>query len=105
MQGHSRHANTRIASIFGGVARAGHFFDANFTLATLAFLSSRLLGPSRHAREHRALLKRLAHDCKTVVDTRNRVISAATVLQRAWRHHWVRRLRKLERGETDIWLL
>lgn len=40
-----------------------HVFDRDFVLASVAFLCSRLLGPSRQAR-------------------------AATVVQRAWRGHW-----------------
>ncbi|RMZ76198.1 hypothetical protein DV737_g4919, partial [Chaetothyriales sp. CBS 132003] len=46
-----------------GAAGKHHIFDRDFTLASLAFLCSRLLGPSKRAR-------------------------AATVLQRAWRRRW-----------------
>ncbi|RMZ92328.1 hypothetical protein DV736_g418, partial [Chaetothyriales sp. CBS 134916] len=46
-----------------GAAGKHHIFDRDFTLASLAFLCSRLLGPSKRAR-------------------------AATVLQKAWRSRW-----------------
>ena len=34
---------------------------------------------------------KIAHDCKAVLDTRNRVIGAARVLQGAWREYLTRR--------------
>ena len=35
----------------------------------------------------RVVLKRLAYDCRAVFETRNRVVWAATVLQRAWKRY------------------
>ncbi|RMZ85202.1 hypothetical protein DV738_g420, partial [Chaetothyriales sp. CBS 135597] len=64
-----------------GAAGKHHIFDRDFTLASLAFLCSRLLGPSKTARaatvlqrawrsrmevvskQRKAVLQRLAHDC------------------------------------------
>lgn len=75
----------------------------SFTVSTLTFLASRLLPLScthraasviqRAVRQHqskrnitrRVALARLAHHCAVVVQTRERVVGAATVLQRAWR--------------------
>ena len=75
----------------------------NETLSTLTFLAARLLPLARiHRattliqRQYRQHLNRrnahqrftamkLAHSCALVVQTRNRVISATVVLQRAWR--------------------
>jgi len=77
--------------------------SADFTLTTLAFLASRLLPPTflhraasciqrffrqRLARREvgrRVVLMRLARQCQQVVQTRERVVNAAIVLQRAWR--------------------
>ncbi|KAK8186321.1 hypothetical protein BC567DRAFT_269988 [Phyllosticta citribraziliensis] len=75
----------------------------DFTTTTLAFLASRLLPASRAHRaacaiQHwyrlrlarreatrRVALMRLAAHCATVVQTRDKVVGAAMVLQRAWR--------------------
>lgn len=75
----------------------------DFTVTTLAFLASRLLPASRGHRAacaiqrryrlrlarreatRRVTLMRLAADCATVVQTRDKVVGAAVVLQRAWR--------------------
>ncbi|KAB2570392.1 putative calmodulin-binding protein sha1 protein [Lasiodiplodia theobromae] len=85
----------------------------DFTVTTLAFLASRLLpaGRAHHAastlqrwyrarllrREmsKRVTLMRLAAHCATVVQTRERVVGAAVVLQRAWRTVLDARIRKL----------
>lgn len=76
---------------------------ANETLTTLTFLASRLLPLSRIHRaatciqrqwrthlnrqliHRRLVLLRFAHHCLVVVQTRERVVGAAIVLQRAWR--------------------
>lgn len=73
------------------------------TISNLAFLASRLLPlkrrhnaavtiqraiglkRSRTAASQRVALMRLAHACATIVQTRNRLVDAATVIQRAWR--------------------
>ena len=73
------------------------------TLSNLAFLASRLLPLKRRhnaavtiqrayrlrrakvVTSQRVALMRVAHACATVVQTRNRLVDAATVLQRAWR--------------------
>ncbi|KAK7521691.1 uncharacterized protein IWZ02DRAFT_370854 [Phyllosticta citriasiana] len=75
----------------------------DFTTTTLAFLASRLLPASRAHRAackiqrwyrlrlarreatRRVVLMRLAAHCATVVQTRDKVVGAAVVLQRAWR--------------------
>ncbi|EKG10654.1 IQ motif EF-hand binding site [Macrophomina phaseolina MS6] len=85
----------------------------DFTITTLAFLASRLLPASRlhraattiqrqyrlHLSRHevskRIALMRLAAHCATVVQTREQVIGAAVVLQRAWRHVLDARVGKL----------
>lgn len=77
--------------------------SGNETLTTLTFLASRLLPLSRAHRSataiqrqfrrhlarrqaHRRIIAmQLAHSCALVVQTRNRVIGATVVLQRAWR--------------------
>lgn len=73
------------------------------TISNLAFLASRLLPlkrrhnaaltiqqafrlkRSRTVASQRVTLMRLAHACATIVQTRNRLVDSATVLQRAWR--------------------
>jgi abnormal spindle-like microcephaly-associated protein len=90
-----------FASIFG---KTSSFFDEEFTYTTLYFLASRLLGPSKTMRERRKALKALAEDCAVIVQTREKVTNAATVLQRAWREHYAWRLSRFDKGEVDIWL-
>ena len=88
----------------------------SFTVSTLTFLASRLLPLSRthraatviqrafrqhHARQNitrRVALARLAHHCAVVVQTRERVVGAATVLQRAWRRVLDARMQRLVAG-------
>ena len=83
-------------------------------IPTLAFLASRLLSLSRvhcsatkiqrayrrrRARQEiskRLVSVRLAHHCAHIVQTRNRVVHAATVLQRAWRKALETRIRLLQ---------
>ena len=93
-----------FTSIFGRTSSHGSLFDEDFTNATLAFLCSRLLGPSKQMRERMSVLKRLAADCATVVQTREEVFNAAVTLQRAWRMHFASRLERYEREGVDIWL-
>ncbi|KAF2707396.1 calmodulin-binding protein-like protein Sha1 [Pleomassaria siparia CBS 279.74] len=75
----------------------------DFTLLTLSFLASRLLPLSRSHRaastiqrafrrhlqrntvHTRVVLMRLAADCAAVVQTRNRLMGAATLIQRRWK--------------------
>jgi abnormal spindle-like microcephaly-associated protein len=91
-----------FASIFGRTAQAEQFFDADFTTAALAYFSSRLLGASQQRRR----LAYLAHDCMKVVVTRNKVIGAATTIQRAWRNYIEKKRAWVEDIETtDIWLV
>lgn len=96
------------ASIFEHNER-GRIFDRDFTIAALAFLCSRLLGATKRGRaaaaiqrayrqnrarriiRQRMVLLKIAYDCKAVFDTRNKVIGAATRLQRAWRDYKTRR--------------
>jgi abnormal spindle-like microcephaly-associated protein len=87
----------------------------NTTISNLAFLASRLLPLARQHNaaliiqrafrckrlrttvSQRIALMRLAHACATVVQTQNRLISAATVLQRSWRQVLDARIKKLSR--------
>ena len=88
------------------------------TISNLAFLASRLLPLARryHAAaviqrayrlrcsritvSRRIMLMRLAHSCATVVQTQNRLVDAATVLQRAWRKVLDERIRRLHHNVT-----
>lgn len=89
------------------------------TVSNLAFLASRLL-PLAHKHNaavvlqrafrkrcervevwRRIKLMRLAHDCAKIVQTRNKIVNAATILQRAWRAVVDRRIRKLN-GEVEV---
>ncbi|OCK78624.1 hypothetical protein K432DRAFT_383725 [Lepidopterella palustris CBS 459.81] len=90
----------------------------DFTLLTLSFLASRLLPASlahraamtiqrayrlrllRRRASRRVILMRLAKDCATVARTREQVVGAATVLQRAWRELLQRRSERLTRNIT-----
>ena len=83
------------------------------TISNLAFLASRLLPlarqynaaitiqrafrlkRSRTLASQRIALMRLAHACATVVQTQNRLVSAATMLQRAWRRVLDSRIKRL----------
>lgn len=132
--------STSFTSIFGRHERC-RIFDRDFTIASLAFLAFRLIGASKRGRaaaviqrayrrtrnrkvlERRCRLLKLAHDCKVVLETRNRDLKAARVLQKAWRAHveWMgehriasTRPRPWTRGEdqtetvednADIWLM
>ncbi|MCJ1251864.1 hypothetical protein MMC30_009102 [Trapelia coarctata] len=94
--------STSFASIFGRTTQAEQLFDQDFTIAALAYFSSRLLGASQKRRK----MAWLAHDCMMVVVTRNRVITAATTIQRAWRAYGSRKAEWLEDAEpSDIWLV
>lgn len=95
------------------VSANGTIPSRNTTISNLAFLASRLLPLARQHNaalvlqrayrvrrlrtitSHRIALMRLAHACATVVQTQNRLISAATVLQRAWRQVLDARITKL----------
>lgn len=98
------------ASIFGQSPRAGTVLDRDYVIATLAFLCSRLLGPSkrnraatviqrayrqfllRRQRHQSWILSKLAYDCQAIVITRTKVIGASSVIQRAWRRYWARKM-------------
>ncbi|KAI9724804.1 MAG: hypothetical protein M1812_000080 [Candelaria pacifica] len=112
--------NKYFASLFGRTTHNGRVFDRDFTIAALSFLCSRLLGASkkgraatviqsawRHALLRRAFHKRcvamrLAHDCQTVVVTRDRVITAARIIQSAWRLCLSRKIGKLVDAVTGL---
>jgi abnormal spindle-like microcephaly-associated protein len=88
----------------------------SFTVSTLTFLSSRLLPLSRTARAcsiiqrtvrlylakknlaKRVALARLAHHCAVVVRTRERVVGAAVLLQRAWKAVLNKRMKEVLQG-------
>ncbi|GME35357.1 putative calmodulin-binding protein sha1 protein [Neofusicoccum parvum] len=92
----------------------------DFTITTLTFLASRLLPASRAHRaavtlqrwyrirlsrrevSKRVALMQLASHCATVVQTRERVVGAAIVLQRAWRSVLDARIGKLVRDVTTF---
>jgi abnormal spindle-like microcephaly-associated protein len=83
------------------------------TISNLAFLASRLLPlarqnnaavtiqrafrlrRSRVVASQRVALMRLAHACATIVQTQKRLVSAAVVLQRAWRDVLDKRINRL----------
>ncbi|OJJ47818.1 hypothetical protein ASPZODRAFT_131402 [Penicilliopsis zonata CBS 506.65] len=89
----------------------GHIFDEEFTVASLAFLCSRLLPASKRARaatvlqsawrsilarrdaDRRAVAREVARQCATVVQTRDRILWAKDVILRWWRDCRVRRRR------------
>ena len=71
----------------------------------LGFLCSRLLGATKPVRDRKAKSKLLASECAVVVQTRNKVVDAAMVLQRAWRKYRKTKLMKLQKGELDIWMV
>ena len=93
------------------------------TVATLALLASRLLPLVRthnaavtlqraYRRKHfwiiakqRVALTRLATHCAQVVQTRNRIVGAATILQRAWRVVLGARLSRLNAGVGSFQVL
>jgi abnormal spindle-like microcephaly-associated protein len=86
----------------------------DFTLLTLSFLASRLLPLSlthraastiqRAFRQHlvrrktsqRIALMKIAHDCAVVAQTRERLVNAATVIQRRWKSIQDARRQQLE---------
>ncbi|OCL08425.1 hypothetical protein AOQ84DRAFT_406824 [Glonium stellatum] len=88
----------------------------DFTISTLAFLASRLIPTARTARaaaiiqafwrvrmarrnaSHRVALMRIAAHCALVARTRERVVGAAVVLQRAWKGVLKARRESLWRG-------
>jgi abnormal spindle-like microcephaly-associated protein len=98
----------------------GFVLDREFVLAALTFLCSRLLPLSVRARaavqiqtafrrhqlrktaHKRLLLLRLAHDCATVVQTRDRVVSAAVVIQRAYKAYLGRKIDSLVHSVTIV---
>ncbi|MCJ1382783.1 hypothetical protein MMC17_005896 [Xylographa soralifera] len=92
-----------FASMFGCIAHEGQLFGEDFTIAALAFLCSRLLGASKNRR----VLAGLASECMKVVVTRNTVVGAAVVLQRAWRAHveWKTQRRREQSASIDFWLV
>lgn len=133
--------STSFASIFRQRER-DRVCNQDFTVAALAFLASRFLDASKRGRAaaviqrtyrrtrnrrtlgQRCRLLKLAHDCKTILETRNKILKAARVLQGAWRGHveWTRehgiastRPQSWTRGtdhqieateeNVDIWLL
>ncbi|OJD38068.1 calmodulin-binding protein sha1 [Diplodia corticola] len=67
----------------------------DFTLTTLAFLASRLLPASRAHHAASTVQRWFPSHCATVVQTRERVVGAAVVLQRAWRNVLDSRIVKL----------
>ena len=95
------------ANLFAPVAGvpSGRFFDKDFVVAALAFLCSRLLSATKTARaavkiqrawrqfQHRLhnqrqrIAKHVAEQCMAVVQTRERLLWAKTVIWKFWRAH------------------
>ena len=83
----------------------GRFFDRDFVVAALAFLCSRLLSATKRARaavviqqgwrqfygrvinQRQCLAKRVAEQCMAVVQAREKLVWAKTVILRFWRAH------------------
>jgi abnormal spindle-like microcephaly-associated protein len=92
----------------------------DFTISTLAFLASRLLPAARAARaaatiqafwrvclarrtvSRRVALMRVAAHCALIVRTRERLVRAAVVLQRAWKGVLEARRERLERDVVNF---
>ena len=105
--------STAFVDLFSSPSTSTSIPSKSFTVSTLTFLASRLLPLSRthraacvlqrafrlhHTRQNisrRVALARLAHHCATVVRTRERVVGAAVVLQRAWRGVRERRMERV----------
>lgn len=101
------------------ISAHGTIPSRNTTISNLAFLASRLLPLARHhnatliiqrafrlkrlrtTMSQRIALMRLAHACATVVQTQNKLIAAATVLQRSWRQVLDARIKKLT-GDVEL---
>ncbi|RPB27558.1 hypothetical protein L211DRAFT_865714 [Terfezia boudieri ATCC MYA-4762] len=102
-----------FASLFGDKKRPGKVFDRDFVIGGLAFLCSRLLQWSvkeraatniqrafrawkfaqvAHVRIHLLIL---AHECAAFVKSKERVVNAAIVIQRAFRDHLRVKLHRL----------
>lgn len=109
-----------VALFAPGTGASTYPFSRSFSLLSLSYLASRLLPLTvahraalvlqrwyRVRRDRRNVgrrlqLLRLAHDCATVVNTRNTVIGAATTIQRAWKRLRARRLDVLSRTITTV---
>lgn len=84
-------------------SRKAHIFDSSFTVGGLAFLCSRLLSSTKRARaaivlqsawrrvlahreaHRRDVARNLALQCAAVVQTRDRLLRAKTIILRWWR--------------------
>lgn len=111
--------SVRIASLVSpGNSASSRIFDRDFTLASLAFLCSRLLSASKRTRAAlvlqsawrrvlarrtlhlRILAKQVASQCAAVVRTRDRILWAKEVIVRWWRRQKERRKRRIERARN-----
>ena len=108
--------SAQFVSLVAPASSSARIFDRDFTLAALAFLCSRLLPASRRARaavvlqgawrqvlaqrqlRQRILAKRVATECETVVATRERLLSAKTVIVEWWRAQKERRERRMNKN-------
>ncbi|KAJ5086029.1 hypothetical protein N7532_010800 [Penicillium argentinense] len=96
--------SSQFAQLVSPKASSSHILDGHFTLGVLAFLCSRLLSASKHARAatvlqrtwrahlvkrdaiRRAIAQDLAANCAAVVQTRNEILWAKEVITRWWRN-------------------
>ncbi|MCJ1392836.1 hypothetical protein MMC18_005708 [Xylographa bjoerkii] len=92
-----------FASMFGCITQERQLFGKDFAIAALAFLCSRVLGASKKRR----VLAGLASECMKVVVTRNTVVRAAVILQRAWKAHvvWQKQRLREQAESVDFWLV
>lgn len=104
--------NLQTAHLVTPGTACSYLLDRDFTLGALAFLCSRLLSASKHARaattlqrawrarlaerdnHRRAIAKHLATHCAAVVQTRNEILWAKEVITRWWRASKARKQRQ-----------
>jgi abnormal spindle-like microcephaly-associated protein len=109
-QSYSDNAKTdpmKLVRLFAPVpgVPVGRFFDRDFVVAALGFLCSRLLSATKRARaavtiqrrwrqfhgramsQRRLVAKRVAEQCMAVVQARERLLWAKTVILKSWRAH------------------
>ncbi|CUS07281.1 unnamed protein product [Tuber aestivum] len=109
-----------FAGLFDDVKRTDKVFSKDFVIAGLAYLCSRLFqwsikerAAAAIQRSYRAYLCRrdahkrinlllLAHQCSNVVNTRNRIINAATTIQTAYRQYLHIKITKLIDSITNL---
>ncbi|GAD94359.1 calmodulin-binding protein Sha1 [Paecilomyces variotii No. 5] len=107
--------SSQFATLVSTSAASPRIFDRDFTLASLAFLCSRLLSASKRTRAalvlqsawrriltrrvlyRRAAAQAVARQCAAVVQTRDRILWAKGVIVTWWRQQKSRRARRIAR--------